>query len=75
MHRHPVNDRIRPGKVDVFHRANRQLGLGRKVIFMQAIPVDDQQFPGLDIPEQFGPDNIQGTRFTGHHVGPVRQLP
>src|SRR5699024_10243608 len=74
VNRHPVDDGIRPGKVDVLHRADCQLGIRRVVVDVEAVAINDNQLTRLDVADEFGVDNVQGAGLTGHHVGTVSQL-
>ena len=56
--RYPVDDRVRPGKVDEFHRANCQLGVGGVVIDVEPVSVNDDQLAGFDVADELGPDDV-----------------
>lgn len=49
---------IRPREVDVFHGANRVLGLRGKVIYSEPFVIDDDDFPSCTSRTNSAPDNF-----------------
>ncbi|GHU82270.1 hypothetical protein FACS189468_6300 [Spirochaetia bacterium] len=70
----PIDDAVGPGKVDVLKGTHRPPGLFAETEGKDLILVDDDHFPGLDVPDKLPADGGYGAGLAGEDP-PAVELP
>ena len=65
IHRHPLDDGIRPGKIDVFEHAEPRGIAGERLDGAHPAVIDHHDLAGLDIAHEFGADDVERAGLAG----------
>src|SRR5919106_54623 len=74
VHRDAFHPRVRPGQVHELEDAERRARAPGEAGRMQPSIVDPDQLTGLDLPDEGGPDDVEGAGLRGDDEA-LRKLP
>ena len=69
--RNAFNHRVRTGKIDIFKDAEGTRLSAEPAVRNHTVLSENDDLPGINIPDQFGTDGIQGTGLGRNHPGTV----